>query len=219
MMRDFIVSFSLLGLACACHPAHAERRESEAADAMRRAQLIIRKLSEEKDQLQTDNATLNNRNKELQAKLDGLQKGLDKTRGRLGKAEQSNQHLVDRIRSDVDKFKALMEKYRDSLRTIRSAISDNELLVNAVKERDKWMGQCKARNRKMFEANNDLLDMYKNKDVADVIKDKEPLLGLGRVELERQVQDYRFRLEDLTVTPYKDARPLPPRASAEALAR
>lgn len=212
--RHLFVFIALLPVLVLSGPAQAERRESGAADAMRKAQVMIRKLSMEKNELQAGNAKLDARVKELEDKTAKLKNGLEDQRNKLGKARASNTRLVGRIQSDVDKYKQLIEKYRQLRQTLAKAMGDNHLLVSAVQERDDWMSQCHAKNEKMYKANLELLDRYKNKTVAQVLKDKEPILGLGRVQLERTVQNYRFRLEDLAVTPFEpSASPLQPQAS------
>ncbi len=190
----------LLGLQV---PAHAERREDGAADAMRKAQLMIRSLSAEKSSLQAEKEKLDAQVKSLEAKVDALESGLENTRGKLGDAKKHQERLLDRVRSDVDKYKSLLQKYEQSQSRLRSAMQDNQLLVSAVQERESWVSQCGASNRKLYQAGLDLLDLYKHKSVGDVIKDKEPVLGFGRVELETKAQDYRFRLQDLRITPFQ----------------
>jgi len=202
----------LLSLLVCSLSAQAERREGGAADAMRKAQIMIRKLSMEKSRLQEESTQLAARVTELEGKVSELESGLEKNRRKLGKAEKNNDRLVGRIRNDSDKYRRLLEKYRDVSQTLKSAMRDNTLLVSAVQERSQWTERCRAQNEKLFEAGMGLLDKYKHKSMADVIRGKEPVLGLGRVELESVAQDYRFRLEDLTVTPYQPSTPFPSRA-------
>jgi len=215
-IRHTVVFLGLAALLGAQMPAHAERREDAAADAMRKAQLMIRKLSEEKTALQADKEQLSAKLKELEDKNSTLTSGLDQTREKLGQAKQHQEKLVGRIKSDVDKYKTLLEKYVDTSRILQRAMNDNGLLVNAVQERDGWISRCRADNQKLYQTGVDILKAYKNKGVADVIKDKEPVLGLGRVELETRVQDYRFKLEDLEVTPFQSATPAQARSGVPA---
>ncbi len=205
----------LFALPAASLTAQAERREDGAADAMRKAQIMIRKLSREKSSLQAERAELDVRVKSLEGKVAELESELEKNRKKLGEAQKSNIRLVGRIRGDVEKYGQLLAKYRDVSRTLASAMRDNNLLVSAVQERSDWVEQCRARNTKIYQAGLELLDRYRNKTVSDVIRGREPVLGLGRVELERTVQDYRFRLEDLTVTPFTPTTPLPSQARNE----
>lgn len=215
-MRLLPVLFSLL--VCSL-PAQAERREGGAADAMRKAQIMIRKLSMEKSRLQEESSRLTAQVTELEGKVAELESGLEKNRSKLGKAEKNNDRLVGRIRNDSDKYRQLLEKYRDVSQTLKSAMRDNTLLVSAVQERSQWTEQCRAQNEKLFEAGMDMLNKYKNKSMAEVIRGKEPVLGLGRVETESMVQEYRFRLEDLTVTPYQASIHLPTMAGNDMLSR
>ena len=213
MKRYGMVAFLLAAMLAGSLPAQAERREGGAAEAMHKAQIMIRKLSMEKTALQTESAKLTTQVNELETKLEDLQTDLDKNHKKLASAEKNNHHLVDRITNDTDQFRKLLKKYKDVSQTLRNAMQDNTLLVNAVQERTHWVEQCRTQNERMFKAGLELLDRYKNKTVAEVIKGKEPVLGLGRVELENAVQDYRFRLEDLTVTPFQASAPLPSQAS------
>ncbi len=189
-------------------PAFAERREPSAADSMRRAQLMIRKLSLEKEDLQAQNMALAKRLKDLEAASASLDAELKKLRGKLDGQQDRNRELVARIKEDADKYRELLDKYREVAELLRKAMSDNRLLVQAVQERERWVDQCRDQNEKMFQVNVELLERYRNKSVADVLEEKEPLFGFGRVELENQVQEYRFRLEDLQVTPFQSATPL-----------
>lgn len=199
-----------LGLSSTALPVQAERRSADAGDAVRRAQMMVHKLSLEKDELQAKNAELGTQVKKLEDTAAGLESELRKIRAKLGAAEQNNERLVERIRGDVEKYKELLERYRavdsglrEALGNNRIALGDNRLLVNAVRERERWIEQCRAQNEKMYETNLELLDRYQRKGVADVLKDNEPVLGIWRVELENTVQDYQFRLEDLQVTPFQ----------------
>ncbi len=202
-LRDCLATGGILLLIGLQVPAQAERREGGAADAMRKAQLMIRSLSAEKSSLQAEKEQLGAQVKTLEAKVTELESGLESTRDKLGSARKHQEKLLDRVKSDVDKYKSLLQKYEESQGQLRSAIQDNQLLVNAVQERESWVSQCGESNRKLYQAGLDLLELYKNKSVGDVIKDKEPLLGFGRVELETKAQDYRFRLQDLRITPFQ----------------
>ncbi len=213
MKQQGMAFFVVLVILASSFPVHAERREGGAAEAMHKAQIMIRKLSMEKTALQAENAKLNVQLKEQVAKLESLRGKLEKNRKKLGRAEKNNHRLVDRITNDTDQFRKLLKKYKDVSLTLRHAMQDNMLLVNAVQERTQWVERCRTQNEALYKAGLELLDRYKNKTVAEVIKGKEPVLGLGRVELENTVQDYRFRLEDLTVTPFQSSTINPSQAS------
>jgi len=179
------------------------RRDGNAADPLRRAQYMIRQLSQEKSKLEAETARLNAEVQSLNSQIETLQGQLDKTQGKLGQSRERNDQLVTRVKSDVEKYRQLADKYRQTVVTLKAAIADNQHLVQAVNERDDWIGQCQQKNESMYQANVELLDRYQHKTAWDALKQDDPVTGIASVELENQVQDFQFKLEDLQVTPYK----------------
>jgi chromosome segregation ATPase len=180
-------------------PVNAEARREGGEDVLRKAQYMIRQLSQEKTELQKQVA-------ELQAKVDELKKQQDATDAHLEKSQHSNQQLVERVRSDSEKFKTLLERYRDTVKTLRQSNTDNQYLVRAVQEREQWITVCRDRNQGLFAANSDLLARYKKA----ATRFSEPITGISTVSVENEAQDYRFKLEDLQVTQFKPAEDVTP---------
>ena len=70
---------------------------------------------------------------------------------------------------------------------------------------------CEKNNATLVSISEELLSRYKNKGVIAAARDREPLLGLHRVELERLAQEYHARIVDTTTTPFDpEAPPAPP---------
>jgi chromosome segregation ATPase len=176
-------------------PLRAEvRREGGGNDALRKAQYMLRQLNQENQELKARNA-------ELQASLDELGKKQEETGSQLDKVNDRNNRLAARISSDADKFRELMLRYRETVQTLREANQDNSYLVKAVEEREAWIDQCRSRNDGLFEANSDLLQRYGK--LAG--KKSDPITGIGKVKVENEVQEYRFRLEDLQTREFKSS--------------
>jgi chromosome segregation ATPase len=170
----------------------AEARREGGEDVLRKAQYMIRQLNQEKGELQKQVA-------DLQAELDDVRKQQAATDAHLAKSRHNNERLVERVQSDVEKFKVLVERYRTVVKTLRQANSDNQYLVKAVQEREQWIKECRDRNEGMFEANTDLLARYKKAATWF----SEPITGLSKVSVENETQEYRFKLEDLKVTRFQ----------------
>ena len=168
------------------------RREGGGEQASRKAQYMIRQLHNEKQELQAKLA-------ELQGKFDRLQAEHDRTKASLEKSSANNDKLVSRVKNNIEQYKELADKYREAVSILRKANQDNQYMVRAVQEREQWISDCSVRNEELFEANNDLLSKYG--EVASA--DPNPFTGIGIVEVETEVQEYRFRLEDLQVTKFK----------------
>jgi len=172
--------------------AEARRDANGGAQASKKAQYMIRQLHNEKQELQ---ATL----AELQGKFDKLTTEHEKTMAELEKSSASNDKLVSRVKGTSDKYKELAEKYREAVSILRKANMDNQYMVHAVQEREQWIAECSDRNDNMYQANSELLSKY----AEAAGKGAEPFFGLGTVELENEMQEYNFKLEDLQVTKFK----------------
>lgn len=172
---------------------HAEARRDGGGDqASRKAQYMIRQLHNEKQALQAKLA-------ETEAKYDQLVREHEKTRASLEKSSTNNDQLMSRVKNNIKQYKDLAEKYREAVSILRKANLDNQYMVRAVQEREQWISDCSVRNEELFEANTDLLQKYG--EVAS--EDKNPFTGIGIVTVENEVQEYRFKLEDLQVTKFK----------------
>ncbi len=162
------------------------------AQANKKAQYMIRQLYNEKQALEVKLA-------ELQGKFDGLTKEHAKTTASLEKSSANNEKLVSRVKGTSEKYKELAVKYRQAISILRKANLDNRYMVRAVQEREQWIAECSDRNDGLFDANTDLLSKYG--EAAG--KDAEPFFGISTVEIENEMQDYQFKLEDLQVTKFK----------------
>ena len=77
---------------------------------------------------------------------------------------------------------------------------------------------CEKNNATLVSISEELLSRYKNKGVIAAARDKEPLLGLHRVELERLAQEYHARIVDSTTGPFDPDAPPAPTEQREAQA-
>lgn len=173
--------------------ANAEvRRDGGSESANRKAQYMIRQLHNEKQEIQAKLA-------EVQGERDSLNKELERIRASLEKSSENNEQLLSRVKGNIEKYNELAGKYREAVSILRKANMDNQYLVRAVQEREEWISACSKKNEGLYDANNDLLHKY-SKVAKD---DSEPFLGIGVVEVENEVQDFEFRLEDLQVTKFR----------------
>jgi len=172
----------------------AEVRREGGEQSNKKTQYMIRQLHAEKNELKAKLV-------KSQGEFSQLEKEHEVTKKRLDKSSDNNEKLLSRVKGDVKKFKELADKYRESVLIPRKANLDNQYMVRAVQEREQWVSNCGNRNNDLFEANNDLLHKY-----GEVAGDSIDIFtGIGSVTVENEVQDYRFKLEDLQVTKFKPA--------------
>ncbi len=177
--------------------AEARRDAAGAADPMRKMQYMLRQLAQEKSSLEAENGKLKIALKKETEDKEKLQTKLKKFEKKLDKSKDNNLKLVSRVKQDNERMKAMIVKYRETVQKLQTANRDNQLLVNAVSERNQWIEQCQSKNSKMYTLNVELLERYRNKDFSDDALEKEVFTGLVAVELENQEQEYKFRLSDL----------------------
>lgn len=178
--------------------ANAEaRRDAGAADPLRKMQYMLRQLSQEKSKLEAKNGKLKLDFKAETEEKEKLQVKLEKLEARFGKSKDNNLKLVARVKQDNERMKEMIEKYRETVSKLQVSNRDNQLLVNAVNERNQWIDQCQLKNSDMYTLNIELMQRYRNKDFSDDALEKETFTGLVAVELENQEQEYHFRLDDL----------------------
>ena len=160
--------------------AEAEKKLSAQAQEIPRAQASARQAASALKASEAARA-------ELQARLDALQK-------QSAEQKRSDDAL---LAAKTAEFKTTLD-YRDAQQRQLQARFDNEV------------GQvfaCDDKNQKLVELGADLLDRYRKKGFAEVAGQKDPVLGLGQVEMFNLVQDYRDRMaaQKATSTPVGQA--------------
>jgi septal ring factor EnvC (AmiA/AmiB activator) len=187
--------------------AAAPKGDPAAQQALRKAQGMLRDLTQQKTQLETENTALKEQIKKLETdvkRLEPLQSEVERGKASIESLKGSAGALEHRLGQEQEKFSQFMAKHREMVAQAKKIQGDNQLLVAAVQEREQWIGQCGERNRAMLDANKELVGKYKDKGFFDKLAELEPLTGIGRVEAENVEQDYRYKLQDLQMIPFED---------------
>ncbi len=179
-------------------PAHAQEDP-----ALARAQSLLRQVSGQKQELEVANARLT-------AELDTLKRQLAGTEATLKSAAQNleaEKRKVERSGGSLEATRARLETTEDRLREtqehLRTRSSELRELQRTGVERDSRLAQLESelagserRNLQLFEANDELLELYRKKGPLAALLQKEPVTGLKSVAIENELQDYRLRLMD-----------------------
>ncbi len=126
-------------------------------------------------------------------KLGETVKAADAARAELAASVADLQKkLAERERSAQDEITAkdtalaTLTRTRDDERTRLDARSE---------EQGRQIAECSAKNQRLVALGADLLDRYRTKGALDAFRQREPVLGLGDVEMFNLVQDYRDKLD------------------------
>lgn len=72
------------------------------------------------------------------------------------------------------------------------------------------VAECTSKNTKLIRLSGELLDRYRGKTVKDVLTQREPVLGIGDVQMFNFVQEYRDRADAERFTPSASSAPAAP---------
>lgn len=205
MLRHYKTSAGLL-LLCLMGTAIAEPKpESAGQQALKKAQGVVRQLTEDKQALEAEKATLLEQIKKLEAQatqLPALQNEVVLHKSQEDTLRNNNDSLAAQLKSEQDKQQAIHKKLKEIVAQAKQIQADNQLLVAAVTEREKWIKQCTVKNTDLLKVNQSLLGKYQEKGFWDEVAELEPFTGIGKVESQNNAETYQFKLQDLKVTEY-----------------
>lgn len=188
--------------------AQAPKQDSAAAQALRKAQGMLRQLSQEKTALEGEKSALLDQVGKLEDKikqLEGLESVVQQQKASLDNLRAGNESLQGRIHQDSERIRGLNERLRAAVGQLKKYQQDNALLVGAVAERSRWIEACTEKNQGLYQANRELLDKYQGKGFWDALTEGEPFTQISSVKAENEAQEFQFKLEDLQVTPWQEA--------------
>ena len=81
---------------------------------------------------------------------------------------------------------------------------------NRLQQQTELLTDCSAKNERLLAMGAELASRYRNKTVADVMRQREPVLGLGQVQLFDEMQTLRDRRDAERFDPAQPAAPPPP---------
>jgi chromosome segregation ATPase len=193
-------------------PVSAEKPKGDdgVVQTLRKAQGMLRQLSQDKIELEARNALLEKQLAEQSATikaLEGKAAKLEPLEGELKKISTARQALEQQLGGQNSRLHALAEQQKKVLAELQRYRKDNQLLVEAVKERTRWIEDCTVKNRSLVRANEEILEKLGDSSLLDKLVESEPFTGIAAVEKENAVQDFHYKIEDLQVTPWKEEPP------------
>ncbi|CAD6873452.1 hypothetical protein [Methylomonas fluvii] len=209
------VSAILLGVLAGSAALAEPKLAVPGGEAIKKAQGMIRQLSQEKYALEAEKAAWLNEKATLEAKL----KSLEATVGRLqalpaelerykAGLEAVRGNLEAQLSQQRQREQALVQKHNEVVIKARDIRDDNNLLVQAVKEREQWIAQCTDLAQQLRKVNLDILNQYKEKGLLQQLAELDPLTGIGQVRTEAVAEEYRYKLQQLKITPFAATAPV-----------
>jgi chromosome segregation ATPase len=102
-------------------------------------------------------------------------------------------------RRAAEQMQATLATRDRDLRQVRAALQDTGAMREACQQQvvaqERTLGECSAKNERLFKLNGELITRYRSKGVLDALRQSEPFLGLRDVELFNEVQEVRDRAD------------------------
>ncbi|WP_045227302.1 hypothetical protein [Methyloterricola oryzae] len=193
-----------------CGLASSAPKSQDAAtqQVLRKAQGMLRQLSQEKAILEAEKAALAEQVKKLEAtvrELEPLKSELARHRTAADSLRDANGALELRLARAQQQEASLLQRQKEIVGKAKLIQADNTLLLKAVEEREAWIGKCGDQNRGLVAAGREVVEKYRDKGFWDQLAESEPFTGIAKVQTENISQSYRYKIDQLQMTPF-DAR-------------
>jgi hypothetical protein len=210
-MKHFLLFFLLLSAAPAvADDAAANHTDDRMREALRNTMLQLRDAQNQVATLQASQAASDQQNADLKAKLDTQtaqlaavskqaaddQADSQKTIADLKSQVADQTAEVGRYASAIDEWKKAYAQVTDQSKAREAARID---LAGKVIVLQRMVDDRERQNLDLFKTGNDILDRYEKFSLGDVLASKEPFIGVERVHMQEEVQDYKDKLLDSKV--------------------
>ena len=211
--------------ACVLLPALASAQDKTTERAARRAQLQMQGLQQQIQDAQAAQARADADKAEAEKKLSTQAQEIPRAQAAAHQAatalkasEAARAELQARLAA-LEKQAGEQKRADDAAHAARLAELQDKLAYRESQQRllqtrfDNEVEQvfvCSDKNRKLVELSADLLDRYRNKGLGAIASQRDPVLGIGQVEMFNLVQDYRDRGDTLRLIPTPPGLPPQP---------
>jgi len=178
-------------------------QDERSAQALSRAQSLLRQVSAQKQELEVANArmtadlaSLEAENKRLQARLKETNLDLESTERKSDRNSQLLELTQERLARTEDTLREGIERLRETSAELFETQRAKAQLEAELAETEAELDDSERKNLKLYEANVELLELYRKKGPVTALFQREPVTGLKSVEIENVLQEYRIKLED-----------------------
>lgn len=210
---------------CAAWPLSAGAQDKTAERAARRAQLQMQSLQQQVQEAQAAQARADADKAEADKKLATQAQEIPRAQAVVRKSADALK-ASEAARAELQaRFDALEKRSAEHKRVADAAlaqkISELDYVVHAWDAQNAQLqgrydneiaqvAACTDKNDRLVKLGAELVDRYRNKGLVEIAGQRDPLLGIGQVQMFNYVQDTRDRIdaERLTPTP-AGQKPLP----------
>lgn len=219
-MRHYEMSMVIAGgalLLALCVPAQAASKRDPDREAVRRVQLQLRQMQDEKAVLEQDKAGLSNELEALKKKSGALaSSAASANRSKAALEKEAEKLRADQVKLSEENArlkKQLTDSQsaeHDTRNTLQQETSLKQRLEQNLSARSKALEQCESNNATLYRYHVELLNLAQQRGSLGVLLEAEPVLGFKRVDIENLLEQYRDKVDEqknrATAFPQADAK-------------
>ncbi|MEK6749693.1 MAG: hypothetical protein AABY83_10865 [Pseudomonadota bacterium] len=183
--------------------ADAADGSSREREALRRMQLVQQKNAQEKLRLETEKSALEQTVARLTAQLDKQKKSdlqNSKEKAELNAQMDALRHASEELKTKLDGEQIKQSGMLKDLDQLRAQLEDVEnrrkQSEGLVLQRTKTLDQCEKKNVALYNINNEILKLYRDKGLLEVLLLSEPITKIQQVKEYGIVEEYKEKLEN-----------------------
>lgn len=182
-------------------------------EMLRRTQMALRAEQEQRSAAERERGALSAEKMKLQ---DELKRGSAQLAAVQGQSRQARVQLeqaqaeIAQLRAELEAQKAASEQARadlqarldtttrqlvDTRRTLAERTSANEQLIAVLERSTQALSQAEAKNRELHAAALKAVQAYRDKGLGAVVAQREPVFGIGAVQLENVAEELRTQID------------------------
>jgi hypothetical protein len=192
-------------------PASAETRLRE---MLRTTILQLRAAETERAALQAAQAESAAKEKALTEQVEALTKQSAADKDAADKAITDLKAKVADQDTQITQMKDALEKWKEGYAKAADIANAKEAerakLASQVILLDRKVADRETKNAELFRIGSEILRRYERFGLGDALAAREPFVGIARVKLENQVQDYQDKLLDQKIKPGQPPSSPPP---------
>jgi hypothetical protein len=193
------------GVISSIAPVHAQDQAANAAAMLRATMLQLRASENEKATLQAAQAESAAKEKSLTEQVQALTKQSAADKDASDKAIADLKAKVADQEQEIAQLKDTLEKWKEGYAKAADIANAKEAerakLAGQVIVLDRKVTDRESKNAELFRTGNEILMRYERFGLGDVLLSREPFVGITRVKLENQVQDYQDKLLNQRIKP------------------
>jgi hypothetical protein len=224
-IRQFVATFlhcALLAVTviflALTQPAHAADQpataETRLREMLRTTIMQLRAAETERAALQAAQAESAAKEKALTAQVEALTKQSAADKDAADKAITDLKAKVADQDTELTQLKDALGKWKEGYAKAADIASAKEAerakLASQVILLDRKVADRETKNAELFRIGSEILRRYERFGIGDALAAREPFVGIARVKLENQVQDYQDKLLDQKIKPGQPPSSPPP---------